>query len=285
MEQPLRANAASIFARDSATINFCEPNYVHSAVVAEWWGTWSALLMVLQGAAGVWLGLRHGIAPRHCVLWLHLVIVGIGTMYLHATLAFFGQACDELPMIILALNLFYCLITVEGTFSAPARRLLAAFLTATGALAGHTTLSTKYVLGADAKEPWIFPFVFGAIMSVLIAQELRLYVKYDQRKIRRLYERAAVTFVGGFAVWLLDMHLCDTVQWLQLHAAWHVLTCLAAHYTFIWMVAIHAEASGRGLPASLVNSPMAANFFALRGKHEQEYRRCSAVGQAKRTYK
>ena len=259
----MRANTATIFARGSATIDFCEPNYVHSTSIAEWWGTWSAMAMVLLGVAGMALGVCHGLKAKHVALLLHLTITGAGTMYLHATLAFFGQACDEVPMVITVLSLFYCAVTAEDLLSPTSSAALALGLTAMGVWACDTSLRTKYMLDADAVEPMVFPIIFGALMCLLIVQELRLYWNYAARRLRRLYEYAAVTFVLGFGVWVVDQRACSSVQAWQLHAWWHVLTALSAHFTFIWVVAIDAEVHGDGLPHSLLESGLAVRYYGL----------------------
>ena len=46
----MRSDKASIFARDSATVDFCEENYAWSPHVAEFHGTWSALAGALSHA-------------------------------------------------------------------------------------------------------------------------------------------------------------------------------------------------------------------------------------------
>lgn len=259
----MRANTTSIFARGSATIDFCEANYVHSSHVAEWWGTLSAVFMVILGGAGVALGVHHGLKAKHVALWLHLAITGAGTMYLHATLAFFGQACDEIPMVVTVLSLFYCAVTAQDLLSQTGRTALALGLTVMGVCACDTSLRTKYMLDADAVEPVIFPVLFGALMCLLIAQEGRLYWNYSARRLRRLYEYAAVFFVLGFGVWLVDQRECSSVQAWQLHAWWHVLTALSAHYTFVWVVAIDAELHGDGLPRALLDSALAVRYYGL----------------------
>lgn len=271
----MRANArndASIFARNSATTDFCELNYTHSPHVAEWYGTWSAIGMVMIGSIGVCISLTHGIATRFVALWLLLAVVGLGTMYLHATLAFFAMACDELPMIGTALSLFYCLLTAEdGSFEATERVVLALFLVGFGSAMGGWSLATKYLLDATAEEPIIFPLIFGGIMTMLILQELCLYAKYSQRHLRRLYERAAITFILGFGSWLIDQSMCESVRSLHLHSWWHLLTAASAHYTFVWVVGINAASKGETLPRSLLTSLPAVHFFPLSDNTEADY--------------
>ena len=227
--------------------------------------------MTILGAVGAHQASVHGLARRHVFLWQSLTVVGLGTMYLHSTLAYFGQACDELPMIVVALSLFYCCVTAEeGAVSPFASRVLAALLCAFGAAMGTWSLSYKYMLAAEVDEPIIFPLIFGGIMCMLITQELRLYVKYKARRFRRLYERAAVTFTLGFGVWLVDQRYCAYVGWLELHAWWHLLTAASAHYTFVWLAVVSAEANGHSMPPSLLASPVAARLFALDG-HQAAY--------------
>ena len=262
----MRANTTSIFARDSATVDFCEANYAVLPFVAEFHGTWSALAMTVLGVAGAHYAGAHGLARRYVLLWHSLTAVGVGTMYLHSTLAYFGQACDELPMLMTALGLFYCCTTAEeGAVGPHAARVLATFLCAFGAAMGAWSLSYKYMLAADINEPLIFPLIFGGIMCGLIAQEVRLYLKYSARRFRRLYERAAITFALGFGSWLVDQTCCASVGWMQMHTWWHLLTAASAHYTFVWIAAVNAESSGCTLPPSLLVDPVAARLFALHG--------------------
>jgi len=251
----------SVFAYHSAIVDFCELNYTHSTQVVEWWGTLSAFVIVAYGAIGAYICLRHGLDTTFVLLWSMLTVVGFGTAYLHATLAFFGQMTDELPMLLLALGLFYVLFTLEGKASTRSKLVLAVMLAVLGCSAGAFML-------VGAEEPLFFRVCFGAIITGLVMQEGRLYYKYSDRALRRLYERAAIAFPLGFGLWLIDMHACSFVQNLpinpQLHAWWHIFTGgVSCHYTFAWVLALNAHIHSAPLPSSLLESPVAAGFMAM----------------------
>jgi len=251
-----------VFHYETAIVDFCEDNYTHMPHIVEWWGTLSAFVIVVYGAVGTWICIKYDLGTQFALLWGMLTVVGFGTAYLHATLAFFGQMTDELPMLLLALGMFYSLATLEGNISRYGKLILALFLAAFGCSAG-----TFMLLGAE--EPLFFRVCFGAVVSGLILQELRLYHKYSARTLRRLYERAALTFLMGFGAWLVDMHACSSVvQRLplnpQLHAWWHILTgAMSCHYTLVWVLALKAQITETPLPSRFLENNVAAGFMAM----------------------
>jgi dihydroceramidase len=266
--KPEMADARSPFARGTAIMDFCEANYAHSHLVAEWWGTVSAGIMMAYGIGGAAVALQHGIEGPFQVLWLLLGAVGLGTGYLHATLAFVGQMTDELPLLMLSLGLFYSLVATNlaSTLGQRGSRALAVAL-----VCFASVVAWYMVTGAD--EPIFFRVCLGAIMTAIVGQEVRLYWLWKARRIRVLYERAFVTFLVGFAGWLVDEHACAFVSGglgiglpnPQLHAWWHILTGLSAHCTFVWLLVIRAEAAKKPLPASLGRSAAAKTILGLRG--------------------
>ena len=44
--------------------------------------------MTVLGAAGTYYASKHALPARYIWLWVALTFVGLGTMYLHSTLAF-----------------------------------------------------------------------------------------------------------------------------------------------------------------------------------------------------
>ncbi len=99
-----------------ASVDWCEPNYVQTALIAEFWNTLSSMPLVLLGAFGAWQALRRTprLEPRFVVCFVALAIVGLGSMAFHATLLHSAQAADELPMIYGGLALLYCLLNRRG---------------------------------------------------------------------------------------------------------------------------------------------------------------------------
>lgn len=78
--------------------DWCEPNYLHSSYVAEWYNTLSSVPIVIAGLIGIAVGLRSGFRARFVVPCAFVVMVGLGSMSFHGTLQYWGQAMDELSV-------------------------------------------------------------------------------------------------------------------------------------------------------------------------------------------
>uniref|UniRef100_A0A8C3MPY4 Alkaline ceramidase n=1 Tax=Geospiza parvula TaxID=87175 RepID=A0A8C3MPY4_GEOPR len=73
----------SIFSYESAEVDWCESNFVRSAVIAEYYNTVSA-----SGRLGLL-----------CHLKVPLLLAGLFSMYFHMTLSYVGQLLDELSIL------------------------------------------------------------------------------------------------------------------------------------------------------------------------------------------
>jgi len=102
----------------TASIDFCEPNYIHTPYIAELFNTLSSLFIVYIGIAGL---LRTFSSP-HCspckyerwayyAIYANAFAIGLGSCTLHATLSMFGQASDEVPMVLA--NVFVVAFLIE----------------------------------------------------------------------------------------------------------------------------------------------------------------------------
>lgn len=106
----------------TATIDWCESNYVVTDYIAEFWNTISNLVMILFPLYGVYWSWKHSkYAQKHStaskplfsvsknIVWCHLglVLVGVGSWLFHMTLLYPAQLLDELPMILGSALLIY----------------------------------------------------------------------------------------------------------------------------------------------------------------------------------
>ena len=80
-------------------VDWCERNYRVSYYVAEWYNTITNLLFVLLGTYGFYRSIKSGLEPRFQLLYLGVIVIGLGSAAFHGTLSFHGQQADENPMI------------------------------------------------------------------------------------------------------------------------------------------------------------------------------------------
>ena len=207
---------------DAASVDWCEPNYVVSEYIAEWWNTLSSIPMALLGLYGLWRAYKdpQSVEPRFRACFLALAVVGIGSAAFHAMLLRMAQALDELPMIYGSLVLLYCLILRRGEDAARQRRW------AFGLSAYGVTFTIFYVVVPDYFL-W-FVWTYGLIVTALVIGSAQLaFGSEGSATHRRLVSVAAGSFVCAFAFFWVPEHIiltCDhPAQSLHLHSWWHLL--------------------------------------------------------------
>ena len=80
----------------TASEDWCEPNYVFSRYIAEFFNVLSSVPIVFAGCLGIYVGLKQKWAKRFIAPSLLTVLVGLGSIAFHGTLQYCGQAMDEL---------------------------------------------------------------------------------------------------------------------------------------------------------------------------------------------
>ena len=263
----------------TSSIDFCEPNYVHTALIAEVHNAWSSLLGL--SAVGL-LGLVRGNPTgerRYVALYSVLGGVGIGSALLHSTLHRYFQGADELPMIYLVLCLAYCVMEAEegdgdgggggggggrgdgrGGSRRRRRRRRTRHLPAALALLS-LVLTAAYC--ASRHLYVAFLVTFAVLVVAVTAGLVRLvFVRGDRSgrgraDARRLFWTGEVWFtLIGVPVWAADMVLCrGTVlpaamglpgRWTGLtpHVIWHLAAGMGAYCLALSTATCRAEALG-----------------------------------------
>lgn len=223
-------NLAGFWGTHTATRDWCEPNYVHTPYIAEFWNTSSNLLYIVfalnlmrhkRRFSGIH---RFNEFKSLSVTICGMFILGLASGAFHATLKYWPQVMDRL----------FCAIPLLGLSS------------------GFRELDNKSTLTIVG----ILADCFGAILAMLVLFEA--YILY--LAIHDLYSGymiasktainevefhamiAVVFFVVALVAWCADIFICDSfVQRFHFtphfHALWHVLTALAFHN--IALIQIH----------------------------------------------
>jgi dihydroceramidase len=239
---------------EPALVDWCEPNYVVSAFVAEWWNTLSSLYMAGLGAFGLAAIARHPPRQRRTAAMFALLgLVGLGSAAFHGTLLRVSQAADELPMIYLGLVLGWSV--AQHAAPREAGRRLA------GALAVWAALFTVAYFRVTAAFE-LFLAAYGASVLWMVGVGVRAtFGAAGTAGMRRLFLTAVVGFLGTLATCWVPEHVllpCDhPAQALQLHALWHLGAGTGTYAFILWALEARrvAEARGLTLPAAVSPSP------------------------------
>lgn len=216
----------------AASVDWCEPNYTHTAYVAELWNTLTSLPMVALGLYGLWRARRFGgFEGRFLAAFFGLAVVGAGSTAFHATILQVAQAADELPMIYCGLVLLYALVNRDGMDAPRERRWQV----------GMAVYAALFTLGYFALTAYFtfFVWTYGAIVAALVVGSFRVAFRDGTGTHRALVLSASGSYLSGFVVFWLPEHVllgCDhPAQALQLHAVWHILAG-AGTYLLILLV-------------------------------------------------
>ena len=240
-----------------ATVDWCEPNYVYSPWVAEWWNTLTSLVIALGGLVGAGWSWRSKtrVELRFVAAFLSLALVGLGSAAFHGTLLRWAQAVDELPMMLSSMVFIYILrFRRDGDDmfgrGADQRARRGWILGLTAYAAGYVA---AYFLFAD-----LFVFFVGtyALSVVWISvQTYRLAFGAEGSPVlRRLFFCSIGAYVGGFVVLWIPEHVllgcAHPLQHAQLHALFHLTSALGT-YAWVLMALIDRH---RGFGAKLTFS-------------------------------
>jgi len=247
----------------TSTIDWCEPNYLHSSYVAETWNTFSNLIYIILSLYFLYQSsrlfksdprLKTRKLMRIVVSSVAIVIVGVGSFLFHMTLLKEYQALDELAMYLIAVVNIFCQLNNEdeleankypnlafmkfkGVFSSPR-----AGLSAIGCGLLFILSLLTYSLLSDV----VFETMFGLSLLLSIVLTYRNAVKTypvpqqykaQQETIKKnrliMFGLVIAASVFAFSVWSIDNNTCPRFEALKLHSFWHLGTAVG---TYVWMI-------------------------------------------------
>ncbi|KAI8909181.1 alkaline phytoceramidase family protein [Gorgonomyces haynaldii] len=210
----------------TSSVDWCEPNYIVSPYIAEFYNTVSSLAIVIVGLLGI---LFHPWADSAFqISFLTTSMVGIGSTLFHMTLLKEHQAMDEVPMLWAAMTYVYIGITQNYQLSVLSKRLLG------GSLMLHAIVTTLLVTLTNGSMQFkLFHISFAsAEIYGLIQVGFVLYRKRAQPNLLSLGILGFSSYLMGVMCWFTDFSLCEqmTGPWNpQLHGWWHVLVSLGLY--------------------------------------------------------
>jgi hypothetical protein len=178
-------------------------------------------LMILLARSRDWISAFPPLSAS--VLGVAAIIVGIGSVLLHATLTLWGQFFDVLGMYLV--SGFFLVSALAKWRRIPDRRAMIYYGLLCAAL-----VAILYALPEVRR--WLFAVVLLAviILELVFARPLRPQVRTGY------YVAGLVANIVAFTIWNLDQRgqLCAPESLLQGHAVWHLLGAVALWFAFLY---------------------------------------------------
>lgn len=267
----------------TATIDWCEENYVVSDYFAEALNTTTNSVFFALAGMSIYNSWRHRLDLRWLWLSVGFLLVGIGLWWFHMTLRYEYQMLDELPMIY-ALCIPAWLVFSEFKLHSQLVKIGGLIFMA----ANFLTVIYMWVY----TNPTLHQTLFGLLNAAII---YKLFLLTSQHvKDRKARQQLMFTmslgvglFVFGYILWNLDIHLCPTWRHLRReigmpygfllegHGWWHVFTGLGVYFYLVYEMYLRLLLQGTaqyylfhytwGLPfVTLVDKPGLDNWENVR---------------------
>ncbi|CDK24408.1 unnamed protein product [Kuraishia capsulata CBS 1993] len=223
----------------TATIDWCEENYVISRYFAEFVNSITNLSFFFLAGYHLYSAVKN----KHGVLYIFIAIgmafVGFGSWLFHMTLRYEFQLMDELPMIYVTAIPFGYLF---GHNKPPRTKLLVHLAT------GFFTVLLTVVYVFIYKNPALHQASYAALNFSIIWKTLNnIQLKVKDRAAQiflyKMLGTAFSMFIFGFLIWNLDNVFCQYLIhvrrnylglpygiFIEGHGWWHIFTSLGIYY-------------------------------------------------------
>jgi hypothetical protein len=229
---------------------FCEP--VVSGLIRQPINTWTNLAFILAAAmtalvATLDLFGKSGNQVQTNLMrsqWIYpatyaytATLVGIGSIFYHGTMAFYGQVLDILGMYLI--STFMALYNLSRAFKLKGSTFFG-FYVGINIILGYIS-TTK----PELRRP-----IFIGILVVILASELLARKMVQSRMSRKMLGAALISLVIGCSAWVLDVNgfFCMPNSWLQLHSTWHIAMAAAIGFLYLYY------RSERPIPDNLIHA-------------------------------
>ncbi|WP_323799591.1 ceramidase domain-containing protein [Parasphingorhabdus sp.] len=181
----------------------------------------AGLLMILLARSRDWVSAFPPLAAT--ILGVAAIIVGIGSVLLHATLTLWGQFFDVLGMYLI--SGFFLVSALAKWRNIPDRRAMIYY-----ALFCIVLVAILYAL------PEVRRWLFAVVLLAAILFELVLARPRRPQVRTGYYFAGLIANIVAFTIWNLDQRgqLCAPDSLLQGHAIWHLLGAIALWFAFLY---------------------------------------------------
>ncbi|KAL3507313.1 hypothetical protein ACH5RR_032695 [Cinchona calisaya] len=220
----------------TSTHEWCEPNYVYSSYIAEFFNTMSNIPAIVLAFVGLLIAVTQRFEKRFSILHISNMILAIGSMLYHATLQRMQQQGDETPMVWEMLLYLYILYSPDWHY----RSTMPTFLF----LYAVIFAITHYVVRFG-----IFFWLHYALVCLLCIPRMYMYYIYTHDRLaKRLAKFYLATLIVASLCWLFDRLLCkDISHWYfnpQGHALWHVIMGFNSYFANEFLMYCRAQQRG-----------------------------------------
>ncbi|CAF3129900.1 unnamed protein product [Rotaria sp. Silwood2] len=208
------------FRLGSSKVDWCEPNYVVSEYIAEFWNTVSNIFFFLVPPLMIFLFRPYSkrVANGIAILWILLIIIGIGSVYFHATLSLAGQLLDEISILwvlVIGYALFLPATYLPRSFRVQRCIIFALVITCFSFVYPYANAFALMLLGLPATGFIILHFS-----------------RCDNPRVKHLGIHCLVMWIIAVTIWISDRMFCSywlSISFPYLHSIWHVLILFSSN--------------------------------------------------------
>ncbi|KAM9102320.1 alkaline ceramidase 1 [Sarcophilus harrisii] len=217
---------ASIFSYQSSEVDWCESNYQHSTLVAEFYNSISNVPFFIIGPLMMYL--MHPYAQKRSLIvqlpWVLFMLVGAFSVYFHMTLSFLGQILDELAILWL-LATCYCIWFPRCYFPAFLKRNRS-----------HFTYMVLFIAIIITFLAFLKPVVNAYVLNS-IALHICYFVKKEYKKkhaqVNHMITVSVLWWLLAVSTWICDRIFCSywqQINFAYLHSLWHIFISIVFPY-------------------------------------------------------
>ncbi|ODQ79836.1 hypothetical protein BABINDRAFT_161521 [Babjeviella inositovora NRRL Y-12698] len=236
----------------TATIDWCEENYVVSHYIAEAVNTVTNSIFIILAAYAMYQSRKQDHELRFTFIAFGFMLVGVGSWLFHMTLLYQYQLLDELPMIYATCIPFWLVFSENVSKKRSAAVALSVFISA-------SLLTAIYLYYRDPTIHQVSYAILnvGIIGRAAYLTKTRIADPAARKQLFTTMYMAVVIFLTGYFLWNMDIHFCGLWRltrrsWgmpygfvLEGHGWWHLLTGTGVYYYVVYLEYLRAHMLGR----------------------------------------
>ncbi|XP_044274995.1 alkaline ceramidase 1 [Varanus komodoensis] len=249
----------SIFAYQSAEVDWCERNFEHSENIAEYYNTYSSIIFFILSPVILKLNVdyvNYRPEPLRCFSVMQMLI-GLFSIYFHMTLSYVGQLLDEL-------SILWGLSVCYGCWFPP--RYFPGFIKNREQFLWLLAVMTILCTFLSFVKP-----VFNAYLLNCIALHL-FYMTYlelrgcNNPRVHHLAVSMAILWGIAISCWLVDKLLCgfcQKINFTYFHSLWHIFIAISVQHCITLVIYFDVLFRAPGTQPQIVHWPCASSPVTL----------------------